>query len=62
MQELSEVSEAARDLEMSRFRLIQPYIEQKRSLESTAALSPDAYTVPNWLPDDNDLATAVILH
>ena len=62
MQELSEVSEAARDLEMSRFRLIQPYLEQKRSLESTAALSPDAYTVTSWLPDDNDLATAVILH
>jgi hypothetical protein len=36
MQELSGVSEGARDLAMSRFRLIQPYLEQKRSLESVA--------------------------
>jgi putative transposase len=33
MQELTEVSEAVRDLAMSRFRLIQPYLEQKRSLQ-----------------------------
>jgi hypothetical protein len=36
MQKLSGVSEAARDLGMSRFRVIQPYLEQKRSLESVA--------------------------
>jgi putative transposase len=37
MQELSGVSEAARDLAMSRVRLIQPYLEQGRSLQLVAA-------------------------
>jgi putative transposase len=37
MQELSGVSEAARDLAMSRFRLIQPYLEERRSLQLVAA-------------------------
>ena len=37
MQELSGVSEAARDLAMSRFRLIEPYLEQKRSLQLVAS-------------------------
>jgi hypothetical protein len=36
MQELSEVSEAARKLAMSRLRLIQPYLEQKRTLHLIA--------------------------
>ena len=31
------MSEAARDLAMSRFRLIQPYLEQRRSLQLVAA-------------------------
>jgi hypothetical protein len=37
MQELSGVSEAARDLAMSRFRLIRPYLERRRSLQLVAA-------------------------
>jgi putative transposase len=37
MQELSGVSQAAGDLAMSRFRLIQPYLEQKRSLQLVAS-------------------------
>jgi hypothetical protein len=37
MQELSGVSEAARDLAMARFRLIQPYLEERRSLQLVAA-------------------------
>jgi putative transposase len=37
MQELSGVSEAARDRAMSRFRLIQPYLEERRSLVLVAA-------------------------
>ena len=31
------MSEAARDLAMSRFRLIQPYLEERRSLQLVAA-------------------------
>ena len=37
MQELSGASEAARDLAMARFRLIQPYLEERRSLQLVAA-------------------------
>jgi hypothetical protein len=37
MQELSGISEEARDLAMARFRLIQPYLEHKRSLHRVAA-------------------------
>src|SRR5271156_553141 len=37
MRELSGVSEAARNLAMSRFRLIQPHLEEKRSLQLVAA-------------------------
>src|SRR5271163_89265 len=37
MRELSGVSETARDLAMSRLRLIQPYLEQKQSLQLVAS-------------------------
>jgi putative transposase len=37
MQELCGISEADRDLAMSRFRLIQPYLEQRRPLHLVAA-------------------------
>ena len=37
MQELSGVSEAARELAMSRFRLIQPHLEKNRPLQLLAA-------------------------
>jgi hypothetical protein len=37
MQELSGVSEAARDRAMARFRLIQPYLEERRSLQLIAS-------------------------
>jgi putative transposase len=36
MQELSGMSEGARDLAMARFRLIQPHLEHKRSLHWVA--------------------------
>jgi putative transposase len=36
MQELSGVSEAARELAMSRFRLIQPHLEKNRPLQLVA--------------------------
>jgi putative transposase len=36
MQELSGVSEAVRELAMSRFRLIQPHLEEHRSLKLVA--------------------------
>jgi putative transposase len=50
MQELSGVSEAARDLAMSRFRVIQPYLEQKRSLESVAVDAELSFrTVQRWV-------------
>ena len=37
MRELSGVSEAARELAMSRFRLIQPHLEKNRPLQLVAA-------------------------
>jgi putative transposase len=36
MQELGGVTEAACELAMSRFRLIQPYLEERRSLQLLA--------------------------
>jgi hypothetical protein len=37
MQELSGVSEAARDLAMSQFRLIQPYLEERMKISPIAS-------------------------
>jgi hypothetical protein len=37
MHELSGVSEAARDRAMARFRMIQPYLEKRRSLQLFAS-------------------------
>jgi putative transposase len=37
MQEWSGVSESARQLAMSRFRLIQPHLEENRPLQTVAA-------------------------
>jgi len=37
MRELGEVPEEARELAMSRFRLIQPHLEKNRSLQTVAA-------------------------
>jgi putative transposase len=39
MQELSGVSEAARELAMSRFRLIQPHLEKNKPLHVVAAMA-----------------------
>ena len=50
MRELSGESEAARDLAMSRFRLIQPYLEQKRSLQLVASDAKICFrTVQRWV-------------
>src|SRR5271170_7661862 len=50
MQELSGVSEASRDLAMSRFRLIQPYLEQKRSLQLVASDAKICFrTAQRWV-------------
>lgn len=37
MQKLSGVSEADRDQALARFRLIQPYLEERRSLQLVAS-------------------------
>ena len=50
MLELSGMSEAARDLAMSRFRLIQPYLEQKRSLQLVASDAKICFrTAQRWV-------------
>jgi hypothetical protein len=53
MQELSGVSEAARDLAKARFPLIQPYLEERRSnsdwVEPLLRYLPDKNTVDDVL-------------
>jgi putative transposase len=50
MQELSGVSEAARELAMSRFRLIQPHLEKNRPLQLVAADSKLPFrTAQRWV-------------
>jgi putative transposase len=50
MQELSGVSEAVRDLAMSRFRLIQPYLEEGRRLQIVAAEANISFrTAQRWV-------------
>ena len=55
MQELSGVSEAARDLAMSRFRLIQPCLEERRSLQLVAAEANLCFrTAQRWVSRSGD--------
>jgi putative transposase len=50
MQELSGVSEAARNVAMARYRLIQPYLEQKRSLAMVAVDADVCFrTAQRWV-------------
>jgi hypothetical protein len=50
MQELSGVSEAARELAMSRFRLIQPHLEKNRPLQLVASDSKLPFrTAQRWV-------------
>lgn len=50
MQELSGVSEAARNLAMARFRMIQPYLEERRSLQLVAAEANLSFrTAQRWV-------------
>src|ERR1019366_9671510 len=62
MQELSGVSEAARDLAMSRFRLIQPYLEQKRSLQLVAADAKLSFrTAQRWVSQYRKLGLVALV-
>jgi putative transposase len=62
MQELSGVSEAARDLAMSRFRLIQPYLEQRRSLQLVAADAKLSFrTAQRWVSQYRNLGLAAFV-
>src|SRR6266700_2334750 len=62
MQELSGVSEAARDLAMSRFRLIQPYLEQRRSLQLVAADANLSFrTAQRWVSQYQKLGLAAFV-
>jgi hypothetical protein len=50
MQELSGVSEVARDLAMSRFQPIQPYLEQRLSLQLVVADAKLSFrTAQRWI-------------
>jgi hypothetical protein len=62
MQELSGVSEAARDLAMSRFRLIQPYLEQKRSLQLVASDANICFrTAQRWVSQYRKLGLVALV-
>jgi putative transposase len=62
MQELSGVSEAARDLAMSRFRLIQPYLEQKRSLQLVASDAKICFrTAQRWVSQYRKLGLVALV-
>ena len=62
MQELSGMSEAARDLAMSRFRLIQPYLEQKRALYLVAADAKLSFrTAQRWVSQYRKFGLAALV-
>jgi hypothetical protein len=62
MQELSGVSEASRDLAMSRFRLIQPYLEQKRSLQLVASDAKICFrTAQRWVSQYRKLGLVALV-
>jgi putative transposase len=59
MQELSGVTEAGRELAMSRFRLIEPYLEERRSLQLVAADANLSFrTVQRWVSQYRKLGPA----
>jgi putative transposase len=62
MQELSGVSEAARDLAMARFRLIQPHLEERRSLQLVAADANLSFrTAQRWVSQYRKLGLAAFV-
>ena len=62
MQELSGVSEAARDRALARFRLIQPYLEQRRSLQLVASDANLSFrTAHRWLSQYRKLRLAAFV-
>jgi len=62
VQELSGVSEAARDRAMARFRLIQPYLEERRSLQSVADDAKLPFrTAQRWVSQYRKLGLAAFL-
>jgi putative transposase len=62
MQELSGVTEAACELAMSRFRLIQPYLEERRSLQLVAADANLSFrTAQRWVSQYRKLGLAAFV-
>ncbi|MDX6459518.1 MAG: leucine-zipper of insertion element, partial [Acidobacteriaceae bacterium] len=62
MQEMSGVSEAARDHAMTRFRLIQPYLEERRSLQLVAADANLSFrTAQRWVSQYRKLGLAAFV-
>ena len=62
MQKLSGVSEAARDLAMSRFLLIQPYLEERRSLQLVAADANLSFrTAQRWVSQYRKFGLAALV-
>ena len=63
MQELSGLSEAARDLAMARFQLIQPYLAERRSLQLVAADANLSFrTAHRWVSQYRKLGLAAFVH
>jgi putative transposase len=62
MHELSGVSEAARDRAMARFRMIQPYLEERRSLQLVASDANLSFrTAQRWVSQYRKLGLAAFL-
>ena len=62
MQELSGLSEAASELTISRFRLIQPCLEQKRSLQLVASDAKICFrTAQRWVSQYRKLELVALL-
>lgn len=56
------MSETARDLAMSRFRLIQPYLEQKRSLQLVASDAKICFwTAQRWVSQYRKLGLVALV-
>jgi two-component system heavy metal sensor histidine kinase CusS len=62
MQELSGVSEASPDRALARFRLIQPYLEQRRSLQLVASDADLSFrTAQRWVSQYRKLGLAALV-
>jgi putative transposase len=62
MQALSDVSEAVRELAMSRFRIIQPHLEERRSLKLVAADADLPFrTAQRWVSQYRQFGLAALM-